>query len=112
LIRLSAFCLLHRGEQLARLALGSKPDLDRAALGVEEKFGKIFNFGIGVSGDGREFDRLFGDRDRFGIGNMQSEVIAVQGQALLHGAEWADVDPCLAVKRCAPKRAWRPGSYD
>jgi hypothetical protein len=32
--------------------------------------------------------------------------------ALLHGAEWADVDPRLAVKRCEPKRAWRPGSCD
>jgi glyoxylase-like metal-dependent hydrolase (beta-lactamase superfamily II) len=59
--------------------LGGKIGIGARVLEVQEKFGKIFNFGIGVSGDGREFDRLFKDGDRFGIGNIEGEVIAVPG---------------------------------
>ena len=55
-----------------RARLGGQIGIGARVLEVQEKFGKIFNFGIGVSGDGREFDRLFGDGDRFGIGNMQA----------------------------------------
>jgi glyoxylase-like metal-dependent hydrolase (beta-lactamase superfamily II) len=62
-----------------RAKLGGQIGIGARVLEVQEKFGKIFNFGVGVSGDGREFDRLFGDGDRFGIGNMQAEVIAVPG---------------------------------
>ena len=30
------------------------------------------------------------------------QTVLIHG-ALLHGAEWPDVDPCLAVKRCEPR---------
>ena len=59
--------------------LGGKIGIGARVLEVQEKFGKIFNFGVGVSGDGREFDRLFEDGDRFGIGNVEGQVIAVPG---------------------------------
>lgn len=62
-----------------RERLGGRIGIGAAVVEVQEKFGKIFNFGIGVTGDGTEFDRLFVDDDRFGIGNVEAQVIAVPG---------------------------------
>ena len=62
-----------------RARLGGRLGIGARVVEVQEKFGKIFNFGIGVTGEGREFDRLFEDGDRFGIGNIPAEVMAAPG---------------------------------
>ncbi len=62
-----------------RKAIGGQIGIGVRVIEVQEKFGKIFNFGIGLTGDGKEFDRLFDDGDRFGIGNIEARVIAVPG---------------------------------
>lgn len=62
-----------------RKAIGGQIGIGARVIEVQEKFGKIFNFGIGITGDGKEFDRLFDDGDRFGIGNIEARVIAVPG---------------------------------
>ena len=62
-----------------RKAIGGEVGIGARVIEVQEKFGKIFNFGIGVTGEGKEFDRLFADGDRFGIGNIEARVIEVPG---------------------------------
>ena len=46
---------------------------------VQERFGKVFNFGLDVSGTGAEFDALFEDGATFSIGKLQGSVIHVPG---------------------------------
>jgi len=62
-----------------RTRIGGRIGIGARVVEVQEKFGKIFNFGLDVTGDGAEFDRLFEDGARFGIGNIEVEVIAVPG---------------------------------
>ena len=62
-----------------RARIGGRIGIGARVVEVQEKFGKIFNFGLDVTGDGAEFDRLFEDGARFGIGNVEVEVIAVPG---------------------------------
>jgi glyoxylase-like metal-dependent hydrolase (beta-lactamase superfamily II) len=62
-----------------RARIGGRIGIGARVVEVQEKFGKIFNFGVDVTGDGTEFDRLFEDGARFGIGNVEVEVIAVPG---------------------------------
>src|SRR5215213_5368354 len=61
-----------------RTRIGGRIGIGARVVEVQEKFGKIFNFGLNT-GDGAEFDRLFEDGARFGIGNIEVEVIAVPG---------------------------------
>lgn len=46
---------------------------------VQKTFRPIFNLGEHFPVDGSQFDRLFADGDRFAIGELQAEVIAVPG---------------------------------
>lgn len=46
---------------------------------VQETFRPIFNLGEHFPVDGSQFDRLFADGDRFAIGELEAEVIAVPG---------------------------------
>lgn len=46
---------------------------------VQETFRPIFNLGEHFPVDGSQFDRLFADGDRFAIGAIEAEVIAVPG---------------------------------
>ncbi|MCC6304363.1 MAG: MBL fold metallo-hydrolase [Rhodobacteraceae bacterium] len=46
---------------------------------VQDVFGKIFNAGTEFQRDGSQFDRLFGDRDRFAVGGLEGEVLHTPG---------------------------------
>jgi glyoxylase-like metal-dependent hydrolase (beta-lactamase superfamily II) len=58
---------------------GGKLAIGRAIVAVQEVFGKIFNAGTEFARDGSEFDQLFGDGDRFAIGNVPAMVLEVPG---------------------------------
>ena len=59
--------------------LGGKVGIGSKIVAVQEQFGKVFNFGLDVSGTGAEFDRLFEDGDTFRIGALEGSVIHVPG---------------------------------
>jgi glyoxylase-like metal-dependent hydrolase (beta-lactamase superfamily II) len=59
--------------------LGGQIGIGACIVEVQEKFGKVFNFGIEVSGTGAEFDRLFADGEAFSIGALEGYVINVPG---------------------------------
>src|SRR5690606_8658175 len=46
---------------------------------VQERFREVFHLGNGFPVDGRQFDHLFDDGDRFGIGTLSGRVIATPG---------------------------------
>lgn len=46
---------------------------------VQKSFRPIFNLGAGFPTDGSQFDHLFVDGERFGIGALQARVVAVPG---------------------------------
>jgi glyoxylase-like metal-dependent hydrolase (beta-lactamase superfamily II) len=62
-----------------RSLLGGKIGIGSRIVEVQERFGKIFNFGIDVSGTGAEFDQLFEDGATFNIGRLQAQVLHVPG---------------------------------
>lgn len=62
-----------------RAVLGGQIGIGSKIVEVQERFGKVFNFGLDVSGTGAEFDRLFGDGDTFEVGELQGQVIHVPG---------------------------------
>jgi len=59
--------------------LGGKIGIGARIVEVQEKFGKVFNFGLDVSGTGAEFDQLFEDGDTFSIGDLKGYVLHVPG---------------------------------
>ena len=59
--------------------LGGSIGIGSRIVEVQERFGKIFNFGIDVSGTGAEFDHLFEDGATFKIGRLEARVIHVPG---------------------------------
>jgi glyoxylase-like metal-dependent hydrolase (beta-lactamase superfamily II) len=59
--------------------LGGKIGIGARIVEVQEKFGKVFNFGLDVSGTGAEFDQLFEDGDTFSIGDLKGSVLHVPG---------------------------------
>ncbi|HEX2215625.1 MAG TPA: MBL fold metallo-hydrolase [Xanthobacteraceae bacterium] len=59
--------------------LGGRIGIGSRIVEVQERFGKVFNFGLDVSGTGAEFDRLFEDGDTFAIGELHGTVIHVPG---------------------------------
>jgi glyoxylase-like metal-dependent hydrolase (beta-lactamase superfamily II) len=46
---------------------------------VQATFGEIFNLGPEFATDGRQFERLFADGDRFALGELEVEVLATPG---------------------------------
>ena len=62
-----------------RAALGGRIGIGSRIVEVQERFGKVFNFGLDVSGTGAEFDRLFEDGETFEIGELRGSVIHVPG---------------------------------
>lgn len=56
-----------------RLAIGEK------IVRVQETFGKLFNAGSDFARDGRQFDHLFRDGERFAIGGLQAVALHVPG---------------------------------
>lgn len=65
--------------QYLRDRLGGRIGIGAHITRVQETFKKVFNLEPGLATDGSQFDRLFGDGDRFEIGRLVGEVIAVPG---------------------------------
>ncbi len=62
-----------------RRLLGGKIAIGAQITGVQKVFKGIFHMEPGFATDGRQFDHLFADGERFAIGELQAEVIAVPG---------------------------------
>jgi glyoxylase-like metal-dependent hydrolase (beta-lactamase superfamily II) len=62
-----------------RSRIGGQVGIGRDITTVQETFARIFNLELGFATDGRQFGHLFADGERFGIGQLQAEVLAVPG---------------------------------
>lgn len=62
-----------------RSRIGGQVGIGREITTVQETFARIFNLELGFATDGRQFGRLFGDGERFAIGELQAEVIGMPG---------------------------------
>ena len=96
-----------------RSRIGGRIGIGARVIEVQEKFGKIFNFGLHADGEARDFDRLFDDGDRFGIGNAEVQVMAVPGHtpadiAYLIG-DAVFVGDTIFMPDCGSARADFPG---
>ena len=96
-----------------RTRIGGRIGIGARVIEVQEKFGKIFNFGLDADGEGRDFDRLFDDGDRFGIGNAEVQVMAAPGHtpadiAYLIG-DAVFVGDTIFMPDCGSARADFPG---
>src|SRR3990167_7133080 len=70
--RLSAALYLKR-ELGGQLAIGEQITV------VQNTFGKLFNAGPEFATDGRQFDRLFADGERFQVGTIEARAIHTPG---------------------------------
>ncbi len=59
--------------------LGGRSGIGEHVRVVQDAFARIFNTGAEFKTDGRQFDRLFKDGDRFKIGNLEARVIHTPG---------------------------------
>lgn len=59
--------------------LGGKTGIGAKIVEVQEIFGKAFNAGSEFARDGRQFDALFSEGDRFSIGDLQGKVLHTPG---------------------------------
>jgi glyoxylase-like metal-dependent hydrolase (beta-lactamase superfamily II) len=66
------------GAPYIKLKTGAKIGIGEHIRDVQRIFRPVFN-ATDVSGDGSEFDHLFGDGERFKIGNIDAEVISTPG---------------------------------
>jgi glyoxylase-like metal-dependent hydrolase (beta-lactamase superfamily II) len=64
---------------LLQQEIGGQLAIGREIVRVQEVFGKIFNAGTEFQRDGSQFDQLFSDGDRFGIGELDATVLHVPG---------------------------------
>ena len=62
-----------------RQALGGQLGIGALITRVQDTFGKLFNAGGDFATDGRQFDRLFADGDRFAIGSLEARVLHTPG---------------------------------
>jgi glyoxylase-like metal-dependent hydrolase (beta-lactamase superfamily II) len=62
-----------------REELGGRIAIGRDITRVQEVFKKLFNLEPEFATDGRQFDHLFADGERFRIGNLEAEVIGMPG---------------------------------
>ena len=60
-------------------ALGGRLAIGEKIVRVQETFGKLFNAGADFARDGRQFDHLFQDGERFGIGGLPAIALHVPG---------------------------------
>lgn len=60
-------------------ALGGSTGIGEHINVVQETFGKVFNEGTDFQRDGSQFDRLFGNGDRYRIGALEAEVLHTPG---------------------------------
>ncbi|WP_375739987.1 MBL fold metallo-hydrolase [Pseudomonas boanensis] len=59
--------------------LGGQLAIGELITVVQDTFGKLFNAGTEFATDGRQFDRLFKDGDRFQVGTVESRAIHTPG---------------------------------
>ncbi|MDY6841057.1 MAG: MBL fold metallo-hydrolase [Pseudomonadota bacterium] len=59
--------------------LGGKTGIGEKVVEVQEVFAKVFNAGTEFARDGSQFDRLFGEGDRFQIGNLDARILHTPG---------------------------------
>ncbi|WP_172150685.1 MBL fold metallo-hydrolase [Pseudomonas tumuqii] len=59
--------------------LGGQLAIGEQITVVQNTFGKLFNAGPEFATDGRQFDRLFADGERFQVGNIEARVIHTPG---------------------------------
>jgi glyoxylase-like metal-dependent hydrolase (beta-lactamase superfamily II) len=59
--------------------LGGKTGIGEKVVEVQEVFAKVFNAGTEFARDGSQFDRLFGEGDRFRIGNLDARILHTPG---------------------------------
>lgn len=62
-----------------RQRLGGQIGIGGGITAVQGVFKKLFNLEPGFATDGSQFDRLFADGERFAIGGLQAEVMAMPG---------------------------------
>ena len=62
-----------------RAQLGGRVAIGRDITRVQGVFKRLFNLEPAFPTDGRQFDRLFADGERFAIGSLEAEVLAVPG---------------------------------
>lgn len=67
------------GAQYIKSKIGGSVAIGEGIRKVQARFGRIFNLNRDFAPDGRQFDRLFEDTDRFAIGKLECEVIATPG---------------------------------
>lgn len=60
-------------------ALGGQLGIGDQITVVQNTFGKLFNAGSEFATDGRQFDRLFKDGDRFQVGSISAQAIHTPG---------------------------------
>jgi len=60
-------------------ALGGRLAIGEAIVQVQDVFGTLFNAGPDFARDGRQFDHLFQDGERFAIGGLQAVALHVPG---------------------------------
>ena len=59
--------------------VGGKLAIGEHIRTVQETFGKVFNAGTEFARDGRQFDHLFADGERYKIGNLEARAIHTPG---------------------------------
>jgi glyoxylase-like metal-dependent hydrolase (beta-lactamase superfamily II) len=60
-------------------ALGGRLAIGENIVRVQNTFGKLFNAGPDFARDGRQFDHLFKDGERFAVGGLQAVALHVPG---------------------------------
>ena len=65
--------------QYMKRELGGKLAIGEGIRSVQQTFKALFNLDAGFKPDGSQFDHLFKDGERFAIGGLEAEVLAVPG---------------------------------
>ncbi len=65
--------------QYLREQLGGRIGIGAGITRVQETFKQVFNLEPALATDGSQFDRIFADGERFAIGGLVAEVVAVPG---------------------------------
>src|SRR5260370_1965105 len=67
------------GAQRLKERCGGRVAIGANVVKVQRNFGEVFNPGADFIADGRQFDRLFADGERFAIGDLVGEVLFTPG---------------------------------
>jgi hypothetical protein len=95
------------GAPYIKLKTGAKVGIGEHIREVQNIFRPVFN-ATDVKGDGSEFDHLFKDGERFGLGNIEAAVLHVPGHTPISPTgsampcSWATPCSCQISARRAP----------